>query len=80
MNLNKLSVIEWHVRIDTESNAARRYVMANKRNLSMSEDDYDDDVDTWEPTENYPTRKSWEDDNWSLMYPDGIDDGEYFDD
>ena len=59
---------------------ARRYVMANKRNLSMSEDDYDDDVDTWEPTEDYPTKKSWKDDNWDLMYPNGIDDGEYFDD
>lgn len=54
--------------------------MANTTNLSMSEDDYDDDVDTWEPTEDYPTRKSWEDDNWDLMYPNGIDDGEYFDD
>ena len=54
--------------------------MANTTNLSMSEDDYDDDVDTWEPTEDYPTKKIWEDDNWNLMYPNGIDDGEYFDD
>ena len=25
-------------------------------------------------------KKDFEDDNWNLMYPNGMDDGEYFDD
>ena len=54
--------------------------MKGQRNLSMAEDEFDYDEDPWEPTEEYPTKKSWEEDNWDLMYPDGIDDGEYFDD
>ena len=54
--------------------------MKSKRSRNMTDDEFDYVEDLWEPTEEYPTKKSWEEDNWDLMYPDGIDDGEYFDD
>lgn len=39
--------------------------MKGQRNLSMAEDEFDYDEDPWEPTEDYPTKKSWEEDNWT---------------
>lgn len=36
----------------------------------------DDNDESWEPTEDYPTKESWEDDQDSLMFPNGHDDGE----
>ena len=54
--------------------------MKTTKSLNMAEDDFEDNEETWEPTDDHPTKKSWEDDNWDLMYPNGIDDGEDFDD
>ena len=53
--------------------------MAYTKRMNMANDEFDDER-TWEPTDDYPTKKDFEDDNWNLMYPNGMDDGEYFDD
>ena len=54
--------------------------MKSKRSRNMTDDEFDYDENPWEPTDDYPTKKDFEDDNWNLMYPNGMDDGEYFDD
>jgi len=46
----------------------------NQRNPKNSECESDDDRGGFKPDEDYPTKKDWEEDQYSILYPNGMPD------
>ena len=51
--------------------------METTNDFDIIDDEYEDYDDSWDPSDDYPTKKSWEEDMMSMMFPDGPDDGLY---